>query len=75
MKSSSLSLDSRVANALVCRCSEEQWPVNIQRGIPFQSENGNHLVDFTVEYDDNFPFDEKLSETINRVFNLTPEEP
>lgn len=71
MKSSSLSLDSRVANALVCRCTEEQWPVHIQRGIPFQSENGNHLVDFTVEYDDDFPFDEKLSETINRVFNLT----
>lgn len=75
MKSSTLSLDSRVANALVCRCTEENWPVHIQRGIPFESENGNHLVDLTVEYLDDFPFGEKLDETINRVFNLTPEEP
>lgn len=71
MKTSSISLDSRVANELVCRCTEENWPVHIQLGIPFQSENGNHLVDFTVEYDDDFPFDEKLSETINRVFKLS----
>ena len=43
--------------------------------FPFQSENGNHLVDLTVEYLDDFPFGDKLNETINRVFNLTPEEP
>lgn len=71
MKTSSISIDSRVANALVSRCVEEQWPVHIQRGIPFQSENGNYIVDFTVEYLDEFPFEDKLNETINRVFNLT----
>lgn len=75
MITSTFSLDSRVANALVCRCVEEQWPVHIQRGIPFPSENGNHLIDLTVEYEDDFPFGGKLDETINRVFNLTPEEP
>ena len=74
MKSSTLSLDSRVASALVCRCTEENWPVHIQRGIPFESENGNHLIDLTVEHEDDFPFNEKLSETINRVFNLKDKE-
>ncbi len=73
MKSSTLSLDSRVANALVCRCTEENWPVHIQRCMPFEYENGNHLVDLTVEYLDDFPFGDKLNETINRVFNLTEE--
>lgn len=74
MKTENLELDERVANALFSRCVEEKWAVQIQRGFPFQSENGNHLVDFTVEYDDNFPFYEKLNETINRMFNLTEEE-
>lgn len=73
MKSSTLSLDSRIANALVCRCVEEHWPVHIQRGIPFPSENGKHLIDLTVEYEDGFPFKEKLDETTNRVLNLTEE--
>ena len=59
MITSTFSLDSRVANA----------------GIPFPSENGNHLIDLTVEHEDDFPFNERLSETINRVFNLIPEEP
>lgn len=75
MITSTFSLDSRVANALVCRCVEERWPMHIQLGIPFRSENDNHMVDITVEYEDDFPFGEKLSETINRVFNLIPEEP
>jgi hypothetical protein len=74
MKTENLELDERVANALFSRCVEEKWAVQIQRGIPFQSENGNHLVDFMVDYDDDFPFDEKLSETINRVFNLNAHE-
>lgn len=74
MITSTFSLDSRVANALVCRCVEEQWPVHIQRGIPFPSENGNHLIDLTVEHEDDFPFNERLSETINRVFNLKDKE-
>lgn len=75
MITSNISLDSRVANALVCRCVEEKLPVHIQRGIPFPSENGNHLIDLTVEHEDDFPFNEKLSETINRVFNLKDKEP
>lgn len=40
----------------------------------FRIWNGNHLVDLTVEYLDDFPFGDKLDETINRVFNLTDEE-
>lgn len=71
MITSTLSLDTRLANALVCRCDEEQWPVHITRGIPFQSENGNHLVDMTVEHEVDFQFGERLAETINRVFNLS----
>ena len=49
--------------------------MHIQLGIPFRSENDNHMVDITVEYEDDFPFGGKLDETINRVFNLIPEEP
>lgn len=75
MITSTFSLDSRVANALVARSTEERWPMHIQLGIPFRSENDNHMVDITVEYEDDFPFGKKLDETINRVFNLTPEEP
>lgn len=75
MKKENLSLDTRVANALVARITEERWPVHVQRGIPFRTENGNHMADVTVEYEDDFQFGEKLDETINRVFNLTPEEP
>lgn len=75
MIKTTLSLDTRLANALVCRCDEEQWPVHITRGIPFQSENGNRLVDMNLEYEDSFPFNDMLAETINRLFNLTTEEP
>lgn len=75
MRTEKLSLDTRVANALVSRITEEQWPVRVQLGIPFRTENDNHMVDITVEYDDSYPFGEKLSETINRLFNLIPQEP
>lgn len=75
MKTEKLSLDTRVANALVARITEERWPVHAQPGIPFRTENDNHMVDITVEYEDDFPFRKKLEETINRVFNLIPEEP
>ena len=75
MRKEQLSLDTRVANALVARSTEERWPMHIQLGIPFRSENDNHMVDITVEYEDDFPFGKKLEETINRVFNLTTEEP
>lgn len=75
MKTEKISLDTRVANALVARITEERWPVHVQRGIPFRTENDNHMADVTVEYEDDFPFGRKLDETINRVFNLTPEEP
>ena len=71
MKTEKLSLDTRVCNALVARITEERWSVHIQCGRPFRSENGNHLVDFTAKYEDDFPFEENLNETINRVFNLT----
>lgn len=71
MKKENLSLDTRVANALVARITEERWPVHAQLGIPFRSENDNHMVDITVEYEDDFPFGKKLEETINRVFDLT----
>ena len=73
MKKENLSLDTRVANALVARITEERWPVHAQLGIPFRTENGNHMADVTVEYEDDFPFGGKLDETINRVFNLTDE--
>ena len=75
MKKENLSLDTRVGNALVARITEERWPVHAQLGIPFRTENGNHMADVTVEYEDDFPFGGKLDETINRVFNLTTEEP
>lgn len=75
MKTDKLSLETRVANALAARITEERWPVHVQRGISFRTENGNHMAVVTVEYEDDFPFGEKLDETINRVFNLTPEEP
>ncbi|WP_300812823.1 hypothetical protein [uncultured Bacteroides sp.] len=71
MKKEHLTLDTRVANALVSRIIEERWPVHVQRGIPFRTENGNHMADVTVEYEDDFPFGGKLAETINRVFNLS----
>lgn len=74
MKTEKLSLDTRVANALVARITEERWPVHAQLGIHFRSENDNHMVDITVEYEDDFPFNERLSETINRVFNLKDKE-
>lgn len=74
MKKEQLSLDTRVANALVARSTKERWPMHIQLGIPFRSENDNHMVDITVEYEDDFPFNEILSETINRVFNLKDKE-
>lgn len=75
MQQERLSIDTRVANALVSRVAEERWPLRIQRSIPFRTENDTHMVDITVEYEDNFPFGEKLSETINRLFNLIPKEP
>lgn len=65
-----LELDERVANALEVRCREERWPVQIQRGIPYRTDNENQMVFFTVDYADSFPFNEKLSDTINRVFNI-----
>ncbi|WP_276864290.1 hypothetical protein [Mediterranea massiliensis] len=75
MKTDKLSLETRVANALVARITEERWPVHIQLGIPFRTENGNHMADVTVEYEEDFPFGENLDETINQVLNLTLEEP
>lgn len=74
MKTDKLSLETRVANALVARITEERWLVHIQLGIPFRTENGSHMANVTVEYEDDFPFGDKLNETINRVFNLTDEE-
>lgn len=44
MKKEQLSLDTQVANALVARSTEERWPMHIQLGIPFRSENDNHMV-------------------------------
>lgn len=69
-----LSVDTRVANELIIRSAENQWPVHIQLGIPFKTENGNRMSEMTVEYIDDFPFGQKLDEVINDVFELKEEE-
>ena len=74
MLTESFEVDVRVANKMEEKYREERWPVHIQLGIPFRSENDNHMVDITVEYEDDFQFGEKLEETINRVFNLKDKE-
>lgn len=64
-----------LADALMERIRTEKWPVQVQRDLPFDDENEDNLVGMTVEHEDDFPFGEKLAETINRVYNLIPEEP
>ncbi|WP_297273715.1 hypothetical protein [uncultured Bacteroides sp.] len=52
------------------RMYEERWPMGIDMGLPFRTENGDTMCDITVYYADDFPLGEKISEIINQVFNL-----
>lgn len=75
MKTSAFEINAVLADAQMERIRTEKWPVQIQRDLPFDTDSEDNLVRITVEHKDDFPFGGKLDETINRVFNLTPEEP
>lgn len=65
-----LAINRKVLRALMDRMYEERWPMVIDMGLPFRNENGDTMCDITVYYADDFPLGEKISETINQVFNL-----
>jgi hypothetical protein len=75
MKTSAFEINAVLADALMERIRTEKWPVQVQRDLPFDDENEDNLVGMTVEHEDDFPFGKKLAETINRLYNLIPEEP
>lgn len=68
-----LAINRKVLRALMDRMYEERWPMGIDMGLPFRNENGDTMCDITVYYADDFPLGEKISETINQVFNLKEE--
>lgn len=70
MLTESFEVDVRVANKMEEKYREERWPVHIQKGFPYKSENGNTLVELIVDYEDDFPLGEKISDIIDQVFNL-----
>lgn len=73
MVTEKLAIHRKVLHALMERMYEEQWPVGIEVSLPFSSENEEVMSEVTVHYADDFPMGEKISETINQVFNLKEE--
>lgn len=65
-----LAINRKVLRALMDRMYEERWPMGIDMGLTFRTENGDTMCDITVYYADDFPLGEKISEIINQVFNL-----
>lgn len=65
-----LAINRKVLRALMERMYEERWPMGIDMGLPFRTENGDTMCDITVCYADDFPLGEKISEIIDQVFNL-----
>lgn len=70
MVTEKLAIHRKVLHTLMERMYEEQWPVGIEVSLPFSSENEEVMSEVTVHYADDFPMGEKISETINQVFNL-----
>lgn len=68
-----LVINGKVLHTLMERMCEEQWPVGIEVSLPFSTENEDMMSEITVHYADDFPMGEKISETINQVFNLKEE--
>ena len=58
------SIDTRVVND---RSQEEIWPCDFHVGRPYQDANGNYMADVVATYEDDFPFLNKLTESINKI--------
>lgn len=61
------SIDTRVVNELLNRSQEEIWPCDFHVGRPYQDANGNYMADVVVTYEDDFPFLNKLTGSINKI--------
>lgn len=60
-------IDTRVVNDIIKRSHEEVWPCDIRVGRPYQDANGNYMADVIATYEADFPFLNKLIESINKI--------
>jgi len=61
------SIDTRVVNDLLTRSQEEIWPCDLHVGRPYRDTNGNYMADVVATYEDEFPFLNKLTDSINKI--------
>lgn len=53
--------------AFVAEVRKNRLPVHVQRGIPYEDENGTELEDIVIEHPDtDFDFNETLSRVVNK---------